>query len=93
MDLAHGPGLMQASLFNSSADVETCEDYLGSGVDMPFSVILTADPGDFSGTPEAHYIIANLKHKRVKPRDSTVCGGHYEGTLMGQRVLVVTTGG
>ncbi len=69
-----------------------CEAYLGGPVDAPFSLVLTADPGDFSGTPEAHFIIANMKHRRSKPRSETVCGGHYQGTLMGQPVLVVTTG-
>lgn len=58
----------------------------------PLSVILTADPGDFSGTSEAHYIIDNLKNVKIKARDSTVCGSYYQGLLMGQPVLVVTTG-
>ncbi|KAG2443695.1 hypothetical protein HXX76_002043 [Chlamydomonas incerta] len=76
---------------------EVCEDYLGvPGLDLAaaggFSLVLTADPGDFSGTPEAHHIIANLKHKVIKPRSSSVCGGLYFGELMGQPALVVTTG-
>ena len=45
-----------------------------------------------SGTPEAHYIIANMKHKKLKPRSDTVCAGHYLGTLMGEDVVVVTSG-
>uniref|UniRef100_A0A7S0RA27 Nucleoside phosphorylase domain-containing protein n=1 Tax=Chlamydomonas leiostraca TaxID=1034604 RepID=A0A7S0RA27_9CHLO len=73
-------------------DLNVCEAYVGTDVDQPFSVILTADPGDFSGTPEAHFIIANLKHKHAKPRSQTVCAGHFSGVLMGQPVLVVTTG-
>jgi hypothetical protein len=71
---------------------DTCKAYLGSCVKKPFSVIFTADPGEFSGVPEAHYIIANLVNRKNKPKNSTVCGGHYQGSLMGQPVLVVTTG-
>lgn len=51
-----------------------------------------ADPGDFSGTSEAHYILANLKHKQAKPRGSTVCGSVFSGSLLGQPVVVATTG-
>ena len=54
---------------------------------------MTADPGDFSGTSEAYYILDNLRHRRIKRRDTTVCGSSYSGTLLGQQVLVVTTGG
>jgi hypothetical protein len=74
-----------------------CEAYLG--VPLPWledgsglSAVLTADPGDFSGTPEAHHILANLRHTHVVPRSQTVCGGLAVGTLMGEPVVVVTTG-
>ncbi len=69
-----------------------CQEYLDWDVDQAFSVVLTADPGDFSGVSEAHYILANLRDRRDKPRDGTVCGGHSTGVLMGQPMLVVTTG-
>ncbi|KXZ49339.1 hypothetical protein GPECTOR_22g933 [Gonium pectorale] len=72
---------------------EVCEAYLGVPLTGDgFSLILTADPGDFSGTPEAHHIIANLRHRTTKPRSESVCGGLYFGSLMGQDALVVTTG-
>lgn len=51
-----------------------------------------ADPGDFSGTSEAHYILANLRHPAAKPRASSVCGSVFHGSLMGQPVVVATTG-
>mmetsp|Transcript_12443 Transcript_12443/g.26864 ORF Transcript_12443/g.26864 Transcript_12443/m.26864 type:complete len:491 (-) Transcript_12443:204-1676(-) len=73
-------------------DLDTCEDYLGWDVDQRFSVVLTADPGTFSGTPEAHFILDNLKYPKEKPHANTVCSGHVVGELMGQPVLVVTTG-
>lgn len=44
---------------------EVCEDYLGTTITSQIGVILTADPGDFSGTSEAFHILANLKHKQV----------------------------
>jgi hypothetical protein len=75
-----------------SSSRDTCKAYLDLDVLQRFSVILTADPGDFSGTPEAHYIIANLQDKHAKPLDASICRGQFLGTLMGQRVLVVTTG-
>ncbi|KAG2500711.1 hypothetical protein HYH03_001476 [Edaphochlamys debaryana] len=77
------------------SQAEVCEDYLGlsaSRLADGFSLILTADPGTFSGTPEAHHIIANLRRKIEKPASESVCGGLYFGDLMGQDVLVVTTG-
>lgn len=72
---------------------DTCTSYLGTDLQEQFSVILTADPGDFSGTPEARFIVANLENRHTKPRSQTVCAGHHWGILMGQLVLVVTTGG
>lgn len=74
-------------------DEERCGAYLEVRRVPRFSVILTADPGDFSGVSEAHHIIRNIKHKKLKPRDQTACAEHYRGQLMGQDVLVVTTGG
>ncbi len=71
---------------------ELCDAYLGVTPPESISLILTADPGDFSGTPEAHHIISNLKNKHIKPRSESVCGGLYLGTLMGVDALVVTTG-
>ena len=54
--------------------------------------MLTADPGDFSGTPEARFILDNLRNARSKPRGSSVCASLIHGMLMGQRMVVVTTG-
>lgn len=74
------------------ASRQRCEAYLGRPVTRDVSLILTADPGDFSGVSEAHYIVENLRKRRDARRDETVCGGYSSGTLMGQPVLVVTTG-
>lgn len=71
---------------------EMCDAYLGVTPPESISLVLTADPGDFSGTPEAHHIISNLQNRHVKPRSESVCGGLYLGTLMGIDALVVTTG-
>ncbi|GLI61951.1 hypothetical protein VaNZ11_004513, partial [Volvox africanus] len=77
----------------TTRDGDLCAAYLNlERLRGGISVILTADPGDFSGTPEAHHILANLKDQVVKPRDETVCGGVYFGSLMAQDVLVITTG-
>ncbi|KAG1654769.1 hypothetical protein FOA52_015329 [Chlamydomonas sp. UWO 241] len=70
-----------------------CSDFLQ--VDVPrhaFSLILTADPGDFSGVSEAHHVLANLVERRENPRSSSVCGQVSTGTLMGEFVVVATTG-
>lgn len=74
---------------------DICTRYLGLNFSLPngLSLILTADPGEFSGTPEAHHILANVRGQVVKPRSETVCGGVYFGALMGQDVVVATTGG
>ncbi|EFJ50281.1 hypothetical protein VOLCADRAFT_89239 [Volvox carteri f. nagariensis] len=94
---ASGPQL-QASPVTLPAPSHSaaCAAYLGipslDSLPRGVSLILTADPGDFSGTPEAHHILANLRHQLTKPRSETVCGGVVLGSLMGQDVLVVTTG-
>ena len=41
---------------------------------------------------EAHFILANLAGRLDKPRSTTVCGGVSTGVLMGQPVVVITTG-
>lgn len=43
-------------------------------------------------TAEAHHIIANLKGMGTKPKGTTICGGIYTGSLMGQAAVVSTTG-
>lgn len=51
---------------STRAQRETCEAYLGMEVVGKVGLILTADPGDFSGTSEAFHILANLQDKQVK---------------------------
>lgn len=72
--------------------VQRCQAYLDRSFQDGFSLILTADPGYFSGVSEAHYILENLRYRQDIPRDRTVCGGQSTGMLMGQQALVVTTG-
>eukprot|EP00798_Chlamydomonas_sp_ICE-L_P018442 gene18442-24917_t len=69
-----------------------CEAYLESSVNQPFSVVMTADPGIFSGTPEAHYILNNLQDSKKEPQGDSVCADVQYGYLMGQEVLIVTSG-
>ncbi|KAJ9507064.1 hypothetical protein QJQ45_004663 [Haematococcus lacustris] len=85
--------LWQRTSSTNVGDFAICQRYLGTAQRLqPFSVIMTADPGTFSGVSEARYVIENLQDKHMKPVNSTVCGGVFYGSLMGQRVLVVTTG-
>eukprot|EP00967_Tisochrysis_lutea_P115609 scaffold185354_cov20-Tisochrysis_lutea.AAC.1 len=53
---------------------------------------LESHPGEFSGTSEAHYILANLQDEQAKPKDTTICGSVYYGKLLGQPVVLATTG-
>ncbi len=70
-----------------------CAAYLGlSDVSEDISLILTADPGDFSGVSEAFFILDNLRDRRDVPRRQTVCGDVSSGEIMGQPAVVVTTG-
>ncbi|KAK9811758.1 hypothetical protein WJX72_009569 [[Myrmecia] bisecta] len=57
------------------------------------SVLLVADPGDFSGTSEAKYFLSNLSNRvPTSEKNSTVCVAKEMGTLLGQPVLVASTG-
>lgn len=58
----------------------------------PLSVILTADPGYFSGTPEAAVILEHLQGSRNISDDLSFCASGYEGTLGGRSVAVICTG-
>ncbi|GAX73669.1 hypothetical protein CEUSTIGMA_g1120.t1 [Chlamydomonas eustigma] len=76
----------------SEDSLARCQTYLGWDIMRPFSAILTADPGTFSGVSEAHFILANLVNRTDKAADETVCGLLSSGILLGETVLVVTTG-
>ena len=56
------------------------------------TALMFADPGDFSGSAEAKYILANLRGKKQVAVGSTVCGNRFTGKLLGQDVTVITTG-
>mmetsp|Transcript_35032 Transcript_35032/g.63020 ORF Transcript_35032/g.63020 Transcript_35032/m.63020 type:complete len:504 (-) Transcript_35032:1083-2594(-) len=70
-----------------------CQNYLEMNKAISrFSVVFAADPGDFSGVPEAFYILGNLKNQHMKEKFNSVCSDVVYGTLLNQPVLVVTTG-
>jgi hypothetical protein len=72
------------------ADLEAnCMQSLGADY---VTALMFADPGDFSGSAEAKYILANLQDKVQVPPGSTVCGNRFTGKLLGQDVAVITTG-
>ncbi len=58
------------------------------------TVLMFSDPGQFSGTAESQYVMAALKgrHDLVKGSVAGYCASTTSGLLLGQRVLVVTSG-
>lgn len=50
---------------------------------MSVSVIMVADPGAFSGSPEAMHYLNNLQHAKNAPPGSTVCAQRTTGTYVG----------
>ncbi|DBA88459.1 TPA: hypothetical protein ACH3X2_004945 [Trebouxia sp. C0005] len=55
------------------------------------SLVMVADPGDFTGTGEAVHYLANLQN-RVNVTSSSFCLSMAYGTLLGNQVMVVATG-
>lgn len=80
------------------ASAEEGRSLMSSGVCKGFSTgqqilaLAVADPGDFTGSAEDKYYIANLKNILRLPTNATSCGSKTFGTLVGQRVVLVTTG-
>eukprot|EP00667_Euglena_gracilis_P005582 EG_transcript_5626 len=57
-----------------------------------YSVILTADPGTYSGYPEATFILDAMARVANVSETLPFCAVAYDGLLNGHRVLAVTTG-
>jgi hypothetical protein len=53
---------------------------------------MVADPGTFSGTPEAAVYLKNLQRRRTYPKGTSACAALDTGVIMGQPVAVITTG-
>ncbi len=49
---------------------------------LSVSVIMVADPGAFSGSPEAMHYLSNLQHAKNAPQGSTVCAQRTTGTYV-----------
>jgi hypothetical protein len=54
--------------------------------------IVFADPGTLSGTPEASFYVEALQGKNEIPANITSCSDLLTGTIMGQPVVVATSG-
>jgi hypothetical protein len=53
---------------------------------------MVADPGTFSGTPEAAVYLKNLQRRKTYPQGASSCALMDTGVIMGQPVAVITTG-
>lgn len=83
----------QRSRGGSSASA--CSELFGAAAAQQgpmHTVLIVADPGGFSGVPEAHYFLAHLEGAVAVPSGTTMCHSATRGKLLGQPVLVVTSG-
>lgn len=78
-----------AALPGALCKKSACADLFGP---KKSSLLMFADPGDFSGSAESHYLMENLQNKKEIKAFSYACGKAFAGTIMGQRVALVTTG-
>jgi hypothetical protein len=58
----------------------------------PRTVLMVADDGAFSGTPEDKVYIDNLSNKVSFPAGLVACPRAFFGTVMNQPVAVITSG-
>lgn len=78
------------SLLQSTTNTtDHCLEEMGS---MNVTVLFVADPGEFSSTPEAAFLLHNLKDRKDLKGGSSLCPSRSTGTIMGQPVVVITTG-
>ena len=75
-----------------------CRKLLGSGdacsyfTGSKYTVVMVADPGTFSGTPEAVHFEESLKNAVHLPSGSMLCPRIAVGELLGQPTIVATSG-
>ena len=51
-----------------------------------------ADPGSFSGTAEAAYYRRAVQNSLELPANISSCADYITGTIMGQPVVIITSG-
>eukprot|EP01064_Diplonema_japonicum_P037797 TRINITY_DN8976_c0_g1_i3.p1 TRINITY_DN8976_c0_g1~~TRINITY_DN8976_c0_g1_i3.p1 ORF type:complete len:371 (+),score=70.57 TRINITY_DN8976_c0_g1_i3:1667-2779(+) len=56
------------------------------------SLIMTADPGSYSGISEGHYILSNMTNVHNITSELPLCALAMEGQLKGKDMVLVTTG-
>lgn len=77
---------------------EICRKLLGSGdacsyfTGSVYTVLMVADPGTYSGTPEAVHFEESLKKPVYLPSGSMLCPRVAVGELLGQPAIVATSG-
>lgn len=78
----------QVASAQSPAGAAACKAMFGAGA----SLLLFADPGDFSGSAESKYLFENLLAKKNHTFFDYACAHTYSGRLLRQRVVLITTG-
>eukprot|EP01059_Diplonema_ambulator_P030857 TRINITY_DN5463_c0_g3_i1.p2 TRINITY_DN5463_c0_g3~~TRINITY_DN5463_c0_g3_i1.p2 ORF type:complete len:372 (+),score=98.92 TRINITY_DN5463_c0_g3_i1:47-1162(+) len=63
-----------------------------AGAGAQRSLIMTADPGGFSGVSEGQYILSNMTNVQNISSELPRCADAFEGLLRGKPVVLVTTG-
>ncbi|GAX74441.1 hypothetical protein CEUSTIGMA_g1890.t1 [Chlamydomonas eustigma] len=76
-----------------AGQVGTCKQMFGKRSSEKTTLIFVADNGTYSGTDEGIFVKANLKNiKNWTSFDFSCTGGAQSGLLMGQKVMIITTG-
>ncbi|GAQ84464.1 hypothetical protein KFL_001900070 [Klebsormidium nitens] len=86
---APAPGAPAPAPLTPIAPVDPCFASLGGN---NVTVLMVADPGSFSGSAEAKYLELNMVNKVELAQGNSYCPTKFTGTIMGQQILLVTTG-
>lgn len=82
-DLNDWPYRRSLTSTNACLDVFSAEEY---------TVVMVADPGTFSGTPEALHYEESLQNNVSVPSGLLLCPRITVGTLFGQPTIIATSG-
>ena len=70
--------------------INICDLWLGPSPNT--TLLMVADPGDYSGTGEDKYFSSLLGDKNTVPLADSMCAKLSSGTLLGQPVSLAVTG-
>ncbi|KAK9916545.1 hypothetical protein WJX75_003915 [Coccomyxa subellipsoidea] len=78
------------AVWQPGQDALRCTQRFGSS--QKVTIIMVADPGKFSGTPESSFYVGAVQNKNEVPANITSCSDLLTGNILNQPVVVATSG-